>query len=148
MLQKILFTHIFCQFSETEISQYNKQFHTATYNICLLLDDVPKSEYPVGSLYFNCSAVILGNYPIFWQICTGEDIKNLCERTANLVAYHTDIQLIDFKGRVSYVDPGTIKVTNMMKTDNGVVSCWRPKGATRKYLYEANFIGITYKHYN
>ena len=111
------------------------------------LDNASKKEYPVGTLYVNCSTVILGTYPIMWQICTGGESKELCERTANLVACHTDTQHKDFKGRVSYVDPGTIKVANMMKTNSGVVSCWRPKGATRKYLYEANFIGSIYKHY-
>ena len=81
-------------------------------------------------------------------MCSGGEVKNLCEQTANLNSCDTYTQHDDFKGRVSYVDPGTIKVTNMMKRDNGLVSCWRPKGAARKYLYEANFIGIFYKQYN
>ena len=110
------------------------------YKFIISISGIRKLEHKENSyLLVNCTAVIFENYPVFWKICIN-DLKILCRRGA-IQRDCTEIDE-DFKGRVRYVDPGTIKLLNMQKDESGIVSCYASKPTpTSKTLYKTLFIG-------
>ena len=104
-----------------------------------------KQEYKENSaILVNCSS-ILNTYLMRWTICIDGTTRLLCER----FGVQKDCSFSDFNNRIQYVDPGTIKVSNMKMDESGVVGCMRskPDPGMIKVLYEAVFIGNNLNDY-